>query len=397
MGPAELTEYVHRASDVVAASSELGLRNTQLRLVEPFLEVLGWNVRAPEVEAAYVVSETEVTVDYALLADGRPSVFVQTGACETSFGPEDRETLLEAMAVMDVAWGVLTNGRQFSFVGRRGGRDEWVDCTLSALPENTRVLDHYTRTSALERARARSRAERATAAERLDAAGEELVESLVADLQAATDGAAAADIEAATREFVDRLARSFRPDEGRDATSADGPTGDSPPEQQPPEETAAVQESKERGGSVSGPAGQEERRSDDGRPATEAGVETVTSASAADDGEYVARFFRDRTSVGAVGSSTVEGAMAQTVDYLIEHHRLTGSISLPYCPGDDDVAVLHREPTHPNGEPMRPAVKLDTGPFLWTAGDVESQRERLEDLASRAGLRVMFQGDWRPT
>ncbi|WP_435318107.1 hypothetical protein [Haloarchaeobius sp. TZWSO28] len=392
MGPAELTEYVEHASEVLAASSELGMRNTQLRLVEPFLETLGWNVRAPEVEAAYEVTAADVRVDYALLADGRPAVFVLTEPCEDTLEAEARRALLDAMREMEVGWGVLTNGRRFAFVGRRDGRDEWVESSLAELPETTTVLERFTRASALERARSRSRAERATAAEQLAGAGEDLVDDLVAELLETTDGAAAADIETATREFVRRLTRSFQPDDEEGARQPSTAPTDVERSASPTDDSDDDSEPDERGAT----ADRSDDDSDGESNQTAEGVRTVATASAGSDGEYVARFFRDRTSVGAVGSSTVAGTMAQVVDYLIEHHHLSRSVSLPYCPADDGMAVLHYEPTHPTGEPMRPAVELDTGPYLWTGGDVEAQRTRLEDLASRAGLRVMFQGDWSP-
>ncbi|WP_267639257.1 type I restriction enzyme HsdR N-terminal domain-containing protein [Haloarchaeobius amylolyticus] len=394
MGPADLTEYVEHATEVVATSPELGLRNTQLRLVEPFLEALGWNVRAPEVEAAFHVPGAEATVDYALLADGRPTVFVFTRPAEESLGTDDTDQLSEAMRAAGVSWGVLTNGRQFAFAGSKDGETEWAECDLQGLPERSTVLEHYTRARAIERARTRTRAERETAAERLEDAGDELVEALTTELQAATDGAAAADLETATREFVQRLVQSFRSDDGtgsrptgtpRDGTEA-GPAGVS--------DAAEVEAETEDTETSVEPA---QESVDDAASASDRqdGVQTVAAASAGGDGEFVARFFRDRTSVGAVGCSTVEGAMGQIVDYLVEQHHLAGSISLPYCPDEDETAVLHREPVHPDGRPMRPAVELESGPFLWTGGDLETQRARLEDLASRAGLRVMFQGDWR--
>ncbi|MFC4406210.1 hypothetical protein [Haloarchaeobius iranensis] len=409
----ELASYVERAGSADPGAAELGLRNTQLRLVEPFLECLGWDVRSPSVEAAFAVDGTDAVVDYALLVDGVPAVFVDTLACESALDAADVETLLSAMDAADVEWGILTNGRRFAFVARREDGEDGFSCSLGELPSHAADLEQFTPERAAEYVQSRER--RLAAAESIAARRTELVDALVAELRsAAGDEAAAvpdAPVRTATASFVDDVVETIAPDQsvvpsggasgsgGRREQSAsaadDGGADDSPsgtPSIESATSGAATQAGRE-------PAStRTDGHADD--PGTHGGddhdVDGATHAPMTDDGEYVARLFKGRSSIGAVGGSSVAETMKATADYLLEQQHLDAGLSLPYVPNDGGRAVLNRVPRHPSGEPMEEYVTLDSGPYLWTAGALAERRGRIETLAREAGLRVMFQGDWKP-
>lgn len=421
VGTDELASYAERARATVADATDLGHRTTQLRLVEPFLERLGWDVRSPAVEAAFAVPEVDATVDYALLVDGEPAVFVDALACETALDPAHGDALLSAMAAAGVEWGILTNGRQFAFVARTEDGEDGFTCSLADLPDHAADLERFTPERATEYVHQRGD-RRLAAAEAIADRRAELAAAFVDDLLAV----AGDDAEAVPRDRLRPVADSFLDDAlaavvpedheppGPDAEATDGRTGpDTDGETDADDEAATATEAGSAGtatapdrpvtdstgathdaGARSVDAAGEATADSPDEP--EHDVEGATRATPTEDGEYVARLFDGSSSICAVGGSSVVGTMKGTVDYLAEHHHLDAGLSLPYVPDDGGYAVLNRVPRHPNGEPMAEYVRLDSGPYLWTEGPLSARRERLQTLVREAGLRVMFQGDWKP-
>jgi hypothetical protein len=88
--------------------------NTKAVLVEPLMEVLGWNIRdLGEVIRGYGVrvgTKTEY-VDYILKIDGRPKIFVEVKALGKDLEPFVDQAISYAK-LGDVTWAVLTNGRE---------------------------------------------------------------------------------------------------------------------------------------------------------------------------------------------------------------------------------------------------------------------------------------------
>ncbi|WP_121822751.1 ICP22 family protein [Halostella salina] len=396
----DLEAFVERARASVAGSDDLSVRNTELRLVQPFLAALGWDVHGQEMTAGVTVEADRDPVNYALAVDGRPAVFVDVVACEDPLREADADRLAAALDAAGVSHGVLTNGRSFVFLARG---DDRLQCRLDELPDRTDAVAMYSRAAAASRVG--DEAERRTAAERIAAQRGPVADDVTARLVAAADGAAADDIAAAVDEFLDDLTAAWgddapdgspsdqdggsRDDSGPPDVNADRPKASAPePVDEPAEETRE-----------DGP--EESDGDDEGQGPDDDGETTAPdSTEEADDdgaGEYVVRFFDGRTSVGAIGTDTPIGATAAAVEYLIEQHALDAGLSLPWRPDaadDDGRAVLAHDPVHPNGTPMRAAEPLSNGSHLLATLDAPSARTVVEELAGEAGLRTMFQGDW---
>jgi hypothetical protein len=365
MNGTDLREYVERSQDALDGASNLSLRNTELRLVHPFLSVLGWDVHRREVEADVRVPADRDPVDYALRVEGRLAVFVDVAACADSLDEASVDRLDAALSAAGVDWGILTNGRSFVFLARSGGDTGRVRCRLADLPGHENVVTQYSKAAA--ESRTPDDEERTAAAQRLGDRREAVAERLTETLVAAADGAAEGDLASAVDAFLDDLIDALdanAPSSGsteRGGSDADGTT-DTDRVESPPEATP------------------------DGRAATTGG-----------DGEYVVRFFDGRTSVGAVGTGSPAGTLSSAVEYLVDQHAVDGGISLPWRPdaGDDPgKAVLNHDPVHPDGSPMPAHETLSNGYRLLTTLDAASTEVVIEELASKAGLRVMFQGDW---
>ncbi|USZ70730.1 hypothetical protein [Natronosalvus halobius] len=117
------------------------------------------------------------------------------------------------------------------------------------------------------------------------------------------------------------------------------------------------------------------------------------------DSEYVARFFADHGSIGAIGHGSSTGALVHATEFLLERglsgvrvpwpesepetHDTDGVLDLPVLVGQDGATRLPR------------SRQLSNGYYLNTAGSSTDHADRVEALGARAGYRVMLTGDWK--
>jgi hypothetical protein len=137
-------EYLNRTSQSIQNSTQLNTSNTQKRIIEPFLELLGWSMRMPtesnSVELDYSVAGN--SVDYALFVNGNSEVFVQTYEYDSSL---PTEMAAEEILDQEFNWGVLTNGQEYEFYRMIGSELNLVrELTLSNLSNHTDFLSYLT-------------------------------------------------------------------------------------------------------------------------------------------------------------------------------------------------------------------------------------------------------------
>lgn len=428
--------FVSRSRTALNDSPAMGVRNTQLRVIEPFLSLLGWDVRSGDVEAAYEARDGTV-VDYALLAESTPGVFVTVEPAHESVSTADREQLVAAMRASNVPRGILTNGRTYVLVavqenqttgssnGERNGSEvggkessgkmrgdptsasvETVQFELEALSENPSALEALS----FETVRELSAPKHRRAAKRLVESNEEAIATVTETVVELSGEDVAGDVEPLVRQFLEAVVDDLasKPDtadlDGVGNSELEGAAGDQADEKE--ERQTSAQASSQWGvdGETSNPdpaGGVGSNRSEahpgevdegDGAP-VKAEKQMEPEAEAEADTEYVVRFFEDGRSVAAVGNPSVDSAMAQAVEYLIRERGLGHRLQFPYAPGDDATAFLHRTPRHPDGSEMQAWRDLEDL-ALYTGQAVDEKQERVRTLAERVGLQVMFSGDW---
>jgi hypothetical protein len=154
MDPEEVREYARRSRRVVESDSELDEQNTKVKLVQPLIRLLGWDIysEAVELEHAVQIGSRRTRVDYALKIDGSPAMFVEAKACRDDLSESDAEQLRSYMRqTIDVEWGLLTNGRTFEVLKEPAG-DRTRETTvatfdLADLEATPNLLDILTRES----------------------------------------------------------------------------------------------------------------------------------------------------------------------------------------------------------------------------------------------------------
>lgn len=383
MSPSErdVEGFVAHCREQLDGGESLSRRAVGLRIVEPLLERLGWDLHGSDVEPE--VSVEGARVDYLLTVSDLPAIAVVATDSEGDLRGGPASTLADVVEAGTVDRGLATDGRAFVFVVEADGSLHRQHVPVPDLPERTDALATFTRTAARERLDdpADPRVAATRLARRHDAAIDAVVDALV---DVAGEGIESAARAGATT-LVEALADVAPGDQPEGEASDDGPVATSNAESVSPDAS---------GGSSGG--GEPERGSvpDGGGTAARTSDPDGSSRSQPDgDGEFVVRFFGSESSVGAVGGETPGGALAGAVGYLVENHGLADSIELPWGL-DDERSIVAGSPAHPGGRPMEFHRQLAGGAYVWTGADAATAEEAIEALADAAGLRAMFQGDW---
>ncbi|CCQ34097.1 type I restriction enzyme HsdR N-terminal domain-containing protein [Halorhabdus tiamatea] len=151
----EIAEYVRRCQQLIESSPQMDEENTKVKLVQPFLELLGWDLYSTEVALEYTIpmASGSTHVDYALLVGDSPVVFVEAKPVRSALTDDEIQQLRSYMRQeLDVDWGVLTNGKSFEVLtkNRAGNGGEEVSVVrfdLDDLAENPDVLELLTKES----------------------------------------------------------------------------------------------------------------------------------------------------------------------------------------------------------------------------------------------------------
>jgi len=77
MNREEIEEYVNRSQHLIESSPQMDEENTKVKLVQPFLELLGWDLYSTEVALEYTIpmASGSTRVDYTLLVGDSAVVF----------------------------------------------------------------------------------------------------------------------------------------------------------------------------------------------------------------------------------------------------------------------------------------------------------------------------------
>jgi len=129
--------------------------NTKKRIIEPLLELLNWDTRSNEVLLEYPIriGSTTKYVDYALVLEDKPVVFVEAKPFDVTLSEDDSSQIISYGRVEDVQWVVLTNGRALKVFDTKIGKTEKeclvTEVDLKKLPMQAENLNLISRESVL--------------------------------------------------------------------------------------------------------------------------------------------------------------------------------------------------------------------------------------------------------
>lgn len=139
----KLTTSIERFSKTDLTSSEA---NTKKRIIEPLIELLNWDFKSDEVRLEHPVQIGSRTskVDYALVLEGKPVVFIEAKSFDTELADDESNQIISYGRVDDVRWAALTNGRVIKVFDTKSGKTEREciigEVNLTALPVNFEEL-----------------------------------------------------------------------------------------------------------------------------------------------------------------------------------------------------------------------------------------------------------------
>jgi hypothetical protein len=369
----EIDEYVQRCQQLIESSPQMDEENTKVKLVQPFLELLGWDLYSTEVALEYTIpmASGSTHVDYALLVGDSPVVFVEAKPVRSTLTDDEIQQLRSYMRQeLDVDWGILTNGKSFEVLTknrhRNGGEEvSVVQFDLDDLAENPDVLELLTKES-IRSGKSDEVAEQVAQTNRAIRRLQENEDSVTESVTEAVEnevGDLTIDLEEQSREFVQNLVSVLR--EQRHFVSEESPEAVDEGTNPQSESTTPIENDGER-------------------------IENRQG--------YVVRFSdgtvipRDNTEV----QTQQKENMGAAVDYLIEEYNLIDELEIPHFPPRARKnCSINNEPVHPNGEEMRRPYRLTNGYFLHTSLNTRGKKTRLQDIAEEVGLSVEFLCEWQ--
>ncbi|MCF7875968.1 type I restriction enzyme HsdR N-terminal domain-containing protein [Candidatus Bipolaricaulota bacterium] len=124
MNSDEWKGFVDKIKDTVESNPDLDEANTKSRIINPLLKKLGWDPLEGDVRAEYPVKFATRTshVDYALMVEGSPAVFVEAKALRSDINSGHAKQLIDYGRHKGVNWCVLTNGKEL-----RVYNSAWLD------------------------------------------------------------------------------------------------------------------------------------------------------------------------------------------------------------------------------------------------------------------------------
>ena len=129
--------------------------NTKKKIIEPTLEILGWDTRSNEVILEYPIKIGSTTkyVDYALTLENKPVVLVEAKPFDVMLSYDDSAQIISYGRIEDVQWVVLTNGRKLKVFDAKEGKTEKeclvTEIDLEKLPVQAKDLNLISRESIL--------------------------------------------------------------------------------------------------------------------------------------------------------------------------------------------------------------------------------------------------------
>jgi len=108
--------------------------NTRSKLIDPLIELLGWDLRSTEVILEYPIKmgSRKMNVDYALSIDGHPIAFIEAKPFNSNLFEEYSEQIISYCRVEGIKWAGLSNGRQLKILDAKGGKRE-EDCIIAEI------------------------------------------------------------------------------------------------------------------------------------------------------------------------------------------------------------------------------------------------------------------------
>ena len=129
-----LEKYVQKAKEFIENNPNINEQETKTVLVDPLIEILGWDKFKSEVKAEHPIqmgSKKSYHVDYALQIEGVPAVLMEVKPLGENLESHSRQAITYGR-VEDVKWVTLTNGKKIEIYNTEKGAER-KKCLLTSI------------------------------------------------------------------------------------------------------------------------------------------------------------------------------------------------------------------------------------------------------------------------
>lgn len=132
----ERTRYIERSTTVLESFSQMSERDIEMKIVQPLLELLGWD-QFNDVKSQYAIpaGTTSLNADYVLFIEETTEVIIEVKSLQ-SLQENSRDQLRSYMRQAEADWGMLTNGRTFQVLNLNPNSQSSEDVLIEAPIEN---------------------------------------------------------------------------------------------------------------------------------------------------------------------------------------------------------------------------------------------------------------------
>ena len=366
----DLADYVERSSGIIDESPQMDEQNTKRKIIEPLIEVLGWDILSSDVELEYSVQIGTGTkkVDYSLNLEGTPVVFVEAKGCDTTIIDIHRNQLRSYMRQVGVDWGLLANGRVFEIYRRdhsssRPNENSLAQFSLQEATDHRQILKALSKDS-IDTGESRQIAEKVEAAQKavrtLQKNKEQLAEEVAGVVTNIIGESISQHVEDEAKIFVDNVISSLEDQAHRTDIAQTRRT------------TISASDGRRTGG------------------------RSTSESRSAPENDYTVQLTEEDTMIYSASGDIQAKVMADTVDYLFQNRDLGEEIELPFVPGTGKgkYALVNEDPVHTDGGEMRLYEELSNGWYLYTALGAEPKKRYISQLVEKVGLECEYGGDW---
>lgn len=351
----QLREYENRSTALIEESPQMDEQNTRRKIIEPLIEVLGWDILSSEVELEYSVQMGSGTkkVDYALKLEGAPVVFIEAKGCDSDISEGHTNQLKSYMRQVGVDWGMLSNGRKFVIYRRdkttnRPSEISLADFPLAKVGNSGNLLRALSRRS-IETGESERIADNIeaiqSAAAKLKDNKEYIAERITQNVTGEVGEAVSQIVEDQSKKFVDNLISALN-------TRIHSV------------ELRVISQEKSKSSNVN------------------------YVINVVNNGSRLEQF---------VGENQTE-AMVEAVEWFITEYDLLEEIEVPYIPGtgQGSRALINDQPYHIDGQKMRQFSEIENGAYIFTNLSSDDKTRYISELANKVQLDCEFGGGWRP-
>ncbi len=132
----QLEKFVETTKKLMSDNPLMNEPNTKVKVITPFLELLGWDINFDvELEYPVKVGSKTAKVDYALLLEGKPTVFVEAKGFDSDIGEDESSQAISYGRIEGVTWAAVTNGKSMHIFNTEWGKNP-EDCLIAKIGVN---------------------------------------------------------------------------------------------------------------------------------------------------------------------------------------------------------------------------------------------------------------------